>query len=113
MTDLVFVYGTLKAGHGNNELLKGSEFVGEHVTKPIYTMKNLGGFPGVLLDGNTSIIGEVYRVTSPTMARLDRLEGYPHFYNRTKILTDHGEAWMYYLDANKYASHSDILSGKW
>ncbi|NIP41348.1 MAG: gamma-glutamylcyclotransferase, partial [candidate division Zixibacteria bacterium] len=77
-----------------------------------YTMYSLGGFPAVELSGTTAITGEVYEVDDQTFANLDRLEGYPSFYNRIMIDTEHGEAWMYYIeDCSRF---SDVVkNGTW
>ena len=110
----IFVYGTLKQGQGNwNYLLKGhSLFMGEHTTEPMFTMVSLGGFPGVLPEGSTRIRGEVFEVDDTTMERVDRLEGYPSFYNRQQIETQFGPAWMYYLD-DSYKGYPEVESGIW
>lgn len=108
----VFVYGSLKKGYGNHRLLEDAKYLGTHVTDPAYTMVGLGGFPGVILTGDTSIHGELYEVTPMEFEYLDGLEGYPSFYNRTKISTDHGEAWMYYLD-DEYLGYEKINEGVW
>lgn len=106
----VFVYGSLKQGYGNHPLIKDSVLLGECLTKPIYTMYSLGAFPAVVLQGNTSITGEVYEVDDDTFARLDRLEGYPDFYDRTMIDTDHGKAWMYFLEREEGV---EVEGGVW
>ena len=109
----VFVYGTLKQGHGNHRLLAESKCLGTTHTKPAFTMLHLGGFPGVLLQGDTSIIGEVYEVDEITMKRIDRLEGYPSFYDRTKLHTEYGQAWIYFLDPH-YKDRCEVIEeGVW
>lgn len=99
----VFVYGTLKKGHGNHRYLRGDEhrlgavMVGEAVTSPNYTMLALGGFPGVVVEGQTPIHGEVYELPDgedgrAMLYRLDKLEGHPSFYQRVPMqVTLHGE----------------------
>jgi gamma-glutamylcyclotransferase (GGCT)/AIG2-like uncharacterized protein YtfP len=109
----VFVYGTLKKGHGNHRLLEGSKLLGNVITKPMFTMVSLGGFPGVLLEGSTPIVGEVYEVDEVTMQHLDYLEGYPNFYDRTQIHTEHGSAWMYFLGPTYKDSHDIVEDGDW
>lgn len=93
----VFVYGTLKKGHGNFRLLEGSKYLGDHSTEPLYFMLSFGGFPGVYMGGDTAIHGEVYEVSDAVFGTLDRLEGYPSFYNRIQIDTEYGDAWMYFI----------------
>jgi len=111
---LVFVYGSLKRGFGNHQLLEESEFIGHHITEPLYEMRSLGGYPGVLLNGDTPISGELYRVDEATFQRLDRLEGYPRFYQRLQIPTKEGYAWMYFLaNEERYKDDPIVESGVW
>lgn len=84
-TRLVFVYGSLLRGFHNHPLLKGAKFRGEAVSRPLYTMMDLGSFPCISHGGNTPIHGEVWEVTIPQRNQLDRLEGHPRFYERSYI----------------------------
>ena len=111
----VFVYGTLKRNHGNWRyyLKNNSTYLGEYETDPNFTLISLGAFPGVLLHGNNSIKGELFEVSDVQFSRIDRLEGYPSFYNRIEIETPHGPSWMYYLDREQYESYPEVESGEW
>lgn len=96
----VFVYGTLKQGHGNHRVLGDSPLLTTAKTSANYTMFNTGGFPAVIPEGTTTIQGEVYEVDETTFPRLDRLEGYPRMYDREVITVtdDEGQqhdAWIY------------------
>ena len=115
MYNYVFVYGTLKRGYGNSYLLDDSDFVQEAMTSPEYTMRSLGGFPGVQLNGNTPIHGEVWRVNKKTMDRLDQLEGYPRFYDRKQIDLRgcNYMPWMYFLPEQEYLTYPVIEDGVW
>lgn len=108
---LVFVYGTLKSGHGNHRLLEGSEFVGYGKTAGHYHMLN-GGFPrvvkGCLQEPRGHVTGELYEVDMATLARLDALEGHPTFYTRERVWVydDSGNrrrAWTYLWPTGKCA----------
>lgn len=114
---LVFVYGTLRQGYGNHRLLEGARFLGVRHTAPTFTMIHLGGFPGVLATGQTSIIGEVYEVTDPEMLRrLDRLEGHPDWYRRTPIVTLEGDAveiYIYPENDGRSRTAPVVESGDW
>lgn len=92
---LVFVYGTLRQGGAHHHMLAEADFVGAHWTAPQYTMFGLGDFPAVVPRGQTSIVGEVYRVDDEMFALLDELECYPHVFSRERIETHAGQAWMY------------------
>jgi gamma-glutamylcyclotransferase (GGCT)/AIG2-like uncharacterized protein YtfP len=112
MKNRVFVYGTLKKGHGNHVLLRESEYQGAAQAPPGFRMVSLGGFPGVV-EGEGEVHGEVYLVNDNTMERLDRLEGFPSFYSRTLIPTPYGPAWMYTLNQYEYGNHPAVEGGEW
>lgn len=107
----VFVYGTLKQGHSNHSLLSTARLLGEYTTPPEYTMYSLSAFPAVSLKGCTPIVGEVYEVDTPTFERLDMLEGYPGFYDRTQIQTHFGPAWIYHIEDHTY--QTVVETGEW
>jgi len=88
----VFVYGTLKRGHGNNHVLGDSTFLGTGETVARCRLFN-SGFP-VLRPGdknhaelNRPVRGELFEVSEETLDRLDRLEGEGRMYFRfTKFI---------------------------
>lgn len=105
----VFVYGTLKKGNlvrGLDRWGAGADFVGDAVTtQGIFSLWDLGSFPAVSNSGNDHIQGEVWEVDSETLKDLDRIEGYPDFYNRMQVDTSQGRAWVYYIpDIESYQS---------
>lgn len=111
---LVFVYGTLLAGERNHHLLDRSQLVASTKTRPVYTLHDLGLFPGLVAGGAHAVVGEVYEIDEPTLARLDRLEGHPDFYCRASISLDNGmEAEVYLLPPRHAAPHPIIVSGDW
>ena len=99
--DLVAVFGSLRKGHGNNILLQNEKFLGTTKTKDKFKMFSFGAFPGLNINGDTNIVVDVYRIkNNHTPDRLDMLEGYPDFYNRKKINTKFGDAWIYFNEDN-------------
>lgn len=114
---LVFVYGTLKKGFPNHYYLKDQEYLGEATIRG--TMISLRHFPGVINVGNDQITGELYQIDNETLARLDRLEGYPHFYERVPIeLSDETTntfVWCYTLPESylQEGNHQRIPDGIW
>ena len=99
---LIFVYGTLKKGYGNNSLLNNSKFIGEAITTEKYALYK-SGIPFVIKDEKISQIhGEVYEVAPDTLKVLDDLEGHPDWYNREEIFVYLKEnrkkikAWIYF-----------------
>ena len=85
MSTRVACYGSLRKGFGNHGLLDDSIYAGDAITEARYTMLHLGGFPGVVKKGNTSITVELYDVNEETLKRLDKLEGHPTFYERLPV----------------------------
>lgn len=90
--ELVFVYGTLKQGQGNNSVLGDSEYIGRGLTvRNDFTMSEVG-FP-IVFENNTDvsdamkchISGEVYAVDFYHMMALDRLESNGSMYQRKKV----------------------------
>ena len=91
----VFVYGSLKRGNNvrGMQFFQGSIRVGQaQTTAGIYSMLDLGSFPGVTLDGKHDINGEVYIIDEQILSQLDAIEGYPDFYDRTEVETTEGKA---------------------
>lgn len=114
--NLVAVYGSLRKGLGNHGVLGDSEYMFNGVTKGTMYDYSGGGFPAVTLRGDTSLVVEVYRVPDEDTAdRLDWLEGYPNFYNRTQVdITDADgtficEAWLYHIEDDM--SHLPLVEG--
>ena len=113
-THMVFVYGTLLRGESNHRLLKNAEFVGEARTASEYDLVNLGAFPGMVSGGNTSIKGEIFSVDDGTLRALDRLEGHPRFYRRTKMEVDgFGAVEGYLFPRSRMNGYDCIESGDW
>lgn len=97
---LLFVYGTLKRGFGNNILLRDAEFVGEAMTlDDNFGMATNGSFPAVYRNplAKAKVTGELYRVTPAQLRVVDELENHPDWYVREPVQTTGGEAWMYFM----------------
>lgn len=108
---LVFVYGTLKRGHGNYHLLEASTYIGQALTMESFTLYG-DGIPYCCREGHAPlpVRGELYRVSDEALARLDRLEGVPHHYQRTTVLTISPlgfaqDAFIYTKDKLHYKAH--------
>jgi gamma-glutamylcyclotransferase (GGCT)/AIG2-like uncharacterized protein YtfP len=116
---LVAVYGSLRQGLHNHPVISESELMGQYETEPIYTMINCGSFPGLLKEGSTSVVMEVYKVDATTLVRLDNLEGYRgkgknNFYNREKIDTPYGPAYTYFYNAESPLMRAKAIdTGDW
>ena len=76
LSQLVFVYGSLKRGYALHALLRGQLYLGDAVTQPLYRLFDLGSYPGLVEwpDG-LAIHGEIYQVDFECLRRLDEAEG--------------------------------------
>ena len=123
MSELLFVYGTLKSGESNHNILEccSPTLVSKTVESfPKFTLLDLGAYPAVIKTGNTSIHGEVYEIGD--LSSIDILEGHPQFYYREQfpfiLWPNHRvNCWMYTLrDYQKYVAPTQknvIEEGNW
>ena len=115
---LVACYGSLRRGMSNHRYyLSESEYKGTFTTEPEYTLHSLSYYPGLKLNGNHSIVMEVYEVDEETLKTLNRLEGYypgekSTFYDRIEIDTPWGKAFTY-IYVNELSKESIVESGDW
>lgn len=115
---LVSCYGSLRRGMSNHQYyLSSSEYKGTFSTEPEYTLHSLSFYPGLKLNGNTSVVMEVYEVDEKTLETLNRLEGYrpgekSSFYDRIEINTPWGKAFTY-IYVNELSKDSIVESGDW
>ena len=110
----VLVYGTLKRGYGNHRLLEHAKYLGTVVTQPKFKLYDLGFFPGAAPEGNTAIHGELFEVTNAEFQTLDRLEGYPELYTRTRInIPGRKEKPWIYLINSIYEDTEELPEGFW
>ena len=117
MKKLIAVYGSLRKGFGNHYIVENSKYLGDFQTKPEFSLYSLGFYPGLKLNGNTSITMEVYEVNDKTAERVDRLEGYTPgghntFYDKIPIETPYGEASVY-IYVNDIPQERLVESGDW
>lgn len=112
MKHLLFVYGSLRPGGTQHQLLTGARYLGRHRTEPCFTMHDLGEYPAVVEPGHHAIVGDIFVVDAATLARVDDYEGYPHEYTRRLIATPFGSAWIY-LYCPDCAGVGVIGSGDW
>lgn len=91
MSSNLFVYGTLKKGKSNHQVLKygDAQFIqNDSVDGQLWFLGHTS-FPYLTL-GNGEVKGEVYKINKALLLSLDRLEGHPHHYLRTKTTTKLG-----------------------
>ena len=111
----IFVYGTLKRGHGNAHYLQYSRFLSRGATTRPFMMLD-AGFP-VVMDSNRGEIlpvqGEIYFVDDRILASLDRLESNGRMYNRSvqMIHSEDGDVYpceMYLGDPGYWSRHQRL-----
>lgn len=108
---LVFVYGSLKRGMANHQLLAGAQFVGPAQLGGLH-LYDLGPFPmAVTTDDPAAVLpGEIYRVDATQLAALDRFEGVPRLYERQgHRLSDGLRVWVY-VGRSHQVRHVDRIS---
>jgi len=105
----VFVYGTLLRGEVNHHLLDNCAWLGLHRTAPCFTLLRVGAYPGAVRGGGSAILGEVFRIDTAGLGRLDRLEEYPRLYDRQLIATPYGRAWIYLYRGRR--GHRQVITG--
>lgn len=115
----VFVYGSLKRGFSNHDLLSGSKFCGSFNTvDDCFRMNSFGSFPAVNTvpdddEDGYSIYGELYMVDPGTLRQLDQLEGNGSFYTRSLVRVNHPsiqEAWIYLMPRTISGSFFSLLT---
>lgn len=91
ITPHVFVYGSLKKGYWNNDLLKEAEFIceGQTIEESLKLYSRPSSFPYMVFNKDkdfTSVIGEVYEISPTTLEFLDFLEGVDHGHYRRGLV---------------------------
>jgi gamma-glutamylcyclotransferase (GGCT)/AIG2-like uncharacterized protein YtfP len=117
---LIAVYGTLKKGKRNHHLLGvPANYVGDDVINN-YALIDLVSFPAAVHRLDNKIHTEIYCIDRKLLPAIDILEGnrgrncYSNLYNRIKVTTTYGKAWMYVWNGNLgYYSYNIIEEGKW
>ena len=115
----IFVYGTLKSGNSTRGLDGfGLEDVEKRklgiasTTESKFNMVDLGSFPGVVINGEYDIIGEVWEGGEDFLDLCDSIEGHQkdkhkNFYHRDLVKTTEGPAYIYHLDPWYWSDYGD------
>lgn len=122
MSEFVFLYGSLMRGfemHDSLDLPSMTEFMGEAQCRG--RLYDLGGYPGMTLEGTGRVQGELYRVQQEgTIDTIDRHEGYypetregSTYVRRLEEMVDRDlKAWVYVYNGSTNG-HEVIESGSW
>ena len=117
----VFVYGTLRRG-GRNDIAR-------FLPAPAYvadasiagTLYDFGSYPGAVLGGAGSVVGEIHAITSALEAQLDQLEEVSaddsgeYIKREVKVQAGARElvCLVYEIHPNRIAGRPVIASGDW
>lgn len=117
MTHLVAVYGSLRQGFENHDMIRHAEYLGKDWLFGI-TLYDLGSYPGARMEASEGVLVEVYRVDNSTLKALDQLEDYVEqdpansLYIRTVTRTRYGQAFIYIYN-REITAERKIASGVW
>jgi gamma-glutamylcyclotransferase (GGCT)/AIG2-like uncharacterized protein YtfP len=117
----LFVYGTLRRG-GRNDIarfLPAPAYVAD--ASVAGTLYDFGSYPGVVLGGAGSVVGEIYAITSALEAQLDQLEEVgaddsgEYIKREVKVQAGARElaCLVYEIHPNRIAGRPVIASGDW
>lgn len=122
----VFVYGTLKQGHGNHQRLLTNSTLVNMGSIEGFDLYDLGCYPAIVphkeVPLTDKVFGELYEVDDLTLTKLDGLEGYRGgyngFYDRktvqvTTVDGDVEDALVYFMRSKPNDNVSVILEGVW
>jgi gamma-glutamylaminecyclotransferase len=110
----LFVYGSLKRGFVHHVQLAGADFEREAATAPGYRLVLLADYPALTRARSGCVRGELYRVRSALLERLDAFEGCPGLYERALVPLDDGSsAFGYVVDPARAARCQEITGGRW
>jgi gamma-glutamylcyclotransferase (GGCT)/AIG2-like uncharacterized protein YtfP len=105
MNKKIAVYGSLREGMGNYGLIAHAIKLSTEDVELPFAMADLGGFPGLYpSEEKHKIKIEVFEVDENTFKNVERLEGYPNFYDRANIDTSVGTAGIYFLHNTRYSN---------
>ena len=103
---LLFVYGSLLPGERDHELMAGATLIGPARTSPGYKLVDLGVYPALLVGGDVSVVGELYRIDKKRRFSIDVRKECPVLFHRTSVTLEDGTV------AEAYAMNEDQVRGK-
>lgn len=90
-------YGTLRHGQPNwARLLADAPLLGTHCV-PGFALYDAGPFPYAAPRPGGRIVVDLFAIDPAALAACDRLEGYPHHYDRRRIPVAGTPAWLFFV----------------
>jgi gamma-glutamylcyclotransferase (GGCT)/AIG2-like uncharacterized protein YtfP len=113
----LFVYDTMLPGEPEAALLEGAVSLGPARTVARYPLLDLGA-AAALLESTAlevaPVVGELYEVTAPILARCDVRREHPTLFVRQELdLEDGTRAFAYFLRAEQARGRRRIRGGDW
>ncbi len=115
---LLFVYGTLKQGFRNHDVLQGARLLAPEASIEGLRMYQARSYPYAAPANRAwRIFGEIYAVSDEVLDDLDILEGHPEHYQRkrrTAVCADGRRiaVWVY-IASVRGKTYPVISSGRW
>ena len=118
--DILFVYGSLKKGFDNHNILSNdAAYIGEAITINKYGMyrDSFGNYPYLIPTPIMQIHGELYHIKSKELWKsIDTFEGAPEYYERQEILVkinDTIQNAFIYIQPNTTAPKDQASLNQW
>lgn len=110
---MLLVYGTLKYGGSNSDLLKGAYYMGPRKVRGYDMHSIVGKFPGIV-PGEGTVSGEVYIIDEEKqLPAIDALEDAGFLYYRDQVETTSGERVWTYIFNQPVDHYPKIPDGVW
>jgi gamma-glutamylcyclotransferase (GGCT)/AIG2-like uncharacterized protein YtfP len=122
--DHIFVYGTLRRGgvREMSRLLPRCRDLGPATLRGV--LHDFGAYPGLRLDEDGVVHGEIYTVDAEALALLDDIERFlpddyeASYYFRHRVVAQLAdgasiECWVYEFNPKYYGQRAPITSGDW
>lgn len=87
----IAVYGSLRQTMGNHRLIEHVPMHKKETIELPFKMISYGAFPALIPSNQQRpVVVEYYDLDPVTYARVERLEGYPHFYDKHTFVDSEG-----------------------
>lgn len=112
---LLFVYGTLKRGEKNHNVMEDAIYLGDIQTSPDYLLVDLGPYPGMIEKplAGSMVQGELFEIPSSLLNKLDKIEGSPYLFNLEPISLADGSKAFAYLFKQSILEARMLSDGVW
>jgi gamma-glutamylcyclotransferase (GGCT)/AIG2-like uncharacterized protein YtfP len=113
VSDIVFVYGSLKRGARHHDLMGEARFLALTAVHG-FGLYRVGRYPAMAPLVGARVPGELYVVDAAHLARLDEFEDCPELYQRVEVrLGDGRVAWAYTMTAERVRGAARLPGDAW